>query len=135
VTNWLPPLIDEEPEELEDAKDEVEGDEEAEDEVEGDSEETESVEPPLPAVEARKTRAQMAKEKEAAEGESHSASASSSDAVQEVTPSKVQKKKGPSNFEAKAREEHRSKANQDKPQGTPPRAKQEKLIKEASSDS
>jgi hypothetical protein len=46
--------------------------------------------------------------------------------VQEVSPSKVQKKKGPSNFKAKAREEHRSKVNQDRPQGTPSRAKQEK---------
>jgi hypothetical protein len=81
VSNWLPPLIGEEPEELEDAEDEVTGDEEAGDEIEEDSEKTKSVEPPPSVVEARKTRAQMAKEKEAAKEESHSASASSSDAV------------------------------------------------------
>jgi hypothetical protein len=65
----------------------------------------------------------MEKEKEATEEESSSVSASSSDAVQEVTPSKVQKKKGPIDFEAKAREEHRSKVKQDKPQGTPLKVK------------
>jgi hypothetical protein len=73
VTNWMPPLAGEEPEELEEAKDEVEGDEE--DDIEGDDEEKpkedsegiKSAEPPPPAIEARKTRAQMAKEKEAAE--------------------------------------------------------------------
>jgi hypothetical protein len=46
--------------------------------------------------------------------------------VQEVTPSKVQKKKGPSNFEAKAREERLPKVGQDKPQGTPSKAKRDK---------
>jgi hypothetical protein len=132
MIDWMPPLIGEEPEELEEAEDKVEGDEE--DELTGndeekaneDSKETESVEPPPSAIEVRKTRAQRAKEKEAAEEQSSSAGVTSSDAVQEVTPSKVQKKKGPSDFEAKAWEECRSKVKQDKPQGTPSKVKQDK---------
>jgi hypothetical protein len=55
VTNWLPPLIGEVPEELEDAEDEVTDDKEASDEVEQDSEKTESAEQSPPLVEVWKT--------------------------------------------------------------------------------
>jgi hypothetical protein len=94
VEDWLPPLDGEEPDELRAVEEEVDGEDD-------DDEETESKGWPPAVIPGRKTRLQEQKEKEATKvghEEAASLGQSSSEDVEEVTPSKLGWRKSPSRW-------------------------------------